>query len=246
MEVKKAIKHWETLGTILKKLEKENPHQLDVDAALQEVRNVYASLLETGEGQPPPAQTSSASDDIDSSEFIQQGETQEKIEKETATSQTQSVRKKDKQIAEHSEKEKKEKPESKPAGAQHSEQSSLFETEEKPAKAGKSLGETLGGKRPPVNETLAGKPSKNDVASKLKSKAITDIKAAIGLGDRFLFIKELFDGDADEFNKCIQDLNNLHNIDEAKSYIKGNYNWELEDNTPKYFWSIVQRRFIPS
>jgi hypothetical protein len=58
-----------------------------------------------------------------------------------------------------------------------------------------------------------------------------------------LFIKELFEGNADEFNKCIHDLNNMNNIEETKSYIE-KYKWDLEKDTAKYFWSIVQRRFL--
>ncbi|MDA3819729.1 MAG: hypothetical protein PF590_04630 [Candidatus Delongbacteria bacterium] len=245
MKVNNALKHWENLGNILKTLEKQKSHKLDIDAAFHEVRNIYTCLLEADEAQNTDTQNDTRSDDIDSSEFIQSGARQEKIQKETSSTAKPTVSEKEKPVPASADAGKKEKQPSKPTPVKsnHSEQSSLFQTEASFSKTGKSLGEKLGANRTAVNETLSNKSSQDDVASKLKSKPVTDIKAAIGLGDRFLFIKELFEGNADEFNKCIHDLNNMNNIEETKSYIE-KYKWDLEKDTAKYFWSIVQRRFL--
>ncbi|MGC9331301.1 MAG: hypothetical protein ACP5DZ_05410 [Bacteroidales bacterium] len=246
MKVNNALKHWENLGTILKTLEKQKSHKLDIDAALHEVRNIYTCLLEADNAQNSDTQNDTRSDDIDSSEFIITGDRHDEIpKKEPSSTAKPTVSEKEKSVPANADPVKKEKQTSKPTQVKshYPEQSSLFQNEESFGKTGKLLGEKLGANRIAVNETLAGKSSKDDLASKLQSKPVTDIKAAIGLGDRFLFIKELFDGNADEFNKCIQDLNNMHSADEAKTYLE-KYKWDIEKDTATYFWSIVQRRFL--
>ncbi|MDD2199357.1 MAG: hypothetical protein PHE08_06500 [Bacteroidales bacterium] len=104
-----------------------------------------------------------------------------------------------------------------------------------------TIGEHLGANKKSLNETFAGKP---DIVSKLSQKPITDIKAAIGIGDRFMFIRELFDGDNEKFNQTIEILNGLNNFDKAIEYIQSNFNWNIEDSTTKQFLNIVSRKYI--
>ncbi len=83
----------------------------------------------------------------------------------------------------------------------------------------------------------------NHIVGKIQSKPINDIKAAISLGDRFLFIKELFNGNADDFNQTIQQLNNQSDFDTAKALLN-HRNWDNENETVKFFYSIVQRKYL--
>lgn len=118
-------------------------------------------------------------------------------------------------------------------------QPSLFGNDSKPIQ---SLGESLGRNIVSKNETMASKEA-NDLASKFQAKPVTDIKAAISLGDRFLFIKELFNGNADDFNQTIQQLNNKNSIEDARVLLS-NRNWDADNDTVKYFHSIIQRKYI--
>jgi hypothetical protein len=122
-----------------------------------------------------------------------------------------------------------------------SEQTNLFQNTE--TKQKESLGEVLGKDKRSVNDTISNNHGENLLASKLKSKPITDIKTAINLGDRFLFIKELFRGNADDFNQTIKDLNNQQSYQDAINYLE-KYNWGNDNKTVQNFQSIVQRRFI--
>jgi hypothetical protein len=45
-----------------------------------------------------------------------------------------------------------------------------------------------------VNENLGKNKENKDLTSRLQSKPITDLRASIGINEKFLFIKELFKG----------------------------------------------------
>ncbi len=45
MITKQTLKLWETLGKTIKRIEKHNAHQIDVDTAQQICRELYAELL---------------------------------------------------------------------------------------------------------------------------------------------------------------------------------------------------------
>ncbi|HOE04822.1 MAG TPA: hypothetical protein PLZ52_06365 [Bacteroidales bacterium] len=121
---------------------------------------------------------------------------------------------------------------------QHSLFNGISETETK------TLGEQLGENKTSLNDLLALKGSQQDVATRITAKPITDIRSAIGVGDRFLFIRELFDGDNDNFNKTIDYLNSLQQSHEAQSYLNSNFKWNSDSNTVKHFMSIIQRKYI--
>lgn len=103
-----------------------------------------------------------------------------------------------------------------------------------------TLGEHLGANKRSLNETFAGK---QDMASRLNKKPVTDIKTAIGIGDRFLFIKELFGGDNEKFNQTIEVLNGLTDYDQALEHIKSNFSWNIDDSTAQQFLNIVSRKY---
>lgn len=107
----------------------------------------------------------------------------------------------------------------------------------------KTVGETLGQNKRSLNERLADN-SKNDVASKISQKPVTDIKAAIGIGDRFLYIRELFNGNNDTFEQTVTHLNSLNSFDDAESYIRSNFDWDDSDETVLNFVSVVKRKYI--
>lgn len=93
------------------------------------------------------------------------------------------------------------------------------------------------------NETIAEKTAGKDISSKIQSKPIDDIKRAIGLNDKFLFIKELFDGDSDLYNEAVNTINQADNYIEALNYMKANFTWDYESDEVTYFLEIVKRKF---
>ena len=66
-----------------------------------------------------------------------------------------------------------------------------------------------------INDQYNSKPS--NLAEQLTLKPINDLKSAIGTNDRFLFIAQLFGGDANKFNQAIVNLNHCANLEAAIS-----------------------------
>ncbi len=105
----------------------------------------------------------------------------------------------------------------------------------------KTLGEQLGQNKTSLNEMLASKNNTPDFSSRLKP--VTDIKSAIGVGDRFLFIRELFGGNNEIFEETIAHLNSLGSFQDAQNYLTSKFRWDESQNTVTSFVNIVKRRY---
>jgi len=79
----------------------------------------------------------------------------------------------------------------------------------------------------------------------LNDKLQGDIQ--IGLNDRIAFVKNLFDGSQEDFNRVVSQLNTLKTEKEAKKFInkmvKPDYNWTGKEEFEERFISIVERKF---
>lgn len=75
-----------------------------------------------------------------------------------------------------------------------------------------------------------------------KDKTV-DIRSFIGINDKFLFIRELFDSNIDDYLEFIEDINK---IEEKKDAIKtiSNKNWDKEEDSTKLLTEIINRKFI--
>lgn len=73
----------------------------------------------------------------------------------------------------------------------------------------KVLGETFAnGNGVAMNEVLGKQTAHADVASKLQSQSISgDLRQCIGINDRFMLIRSLFNGNADQYAAAIAQLN---------------------------------------
>ncbi len=78
--------------------------------------------------------------------------------------------------------------------------------------------------------------------SKLTNGPIASLRAAIGLNDRFLFIREIFDNNADRYNLIIDQLDKLETIQQAVDYLKSNLTLQKNETSMK-FVELLKRRF---
>jgi AraC-like DNA-binding protein len=93
-----------------------------------------------------------------------------------------------------------------------------------------------------LNDTIANKP-KSSIA--VKQQPITSIAKTIGFNDRFLFIREFFDGDTTLFSQTVKKLDTMGSLNEAKKYIQTvAKNWDETTENAQLFLSTVQRRFL--
>jgi hypothetical protein len=91
-----------------------------------------------------------------------------------------------------------------------------------------------------VNDIIGGDFSK--LEHKLSNRPILSIQAAIGINDRFQYIRELFEGSADSFAKTVADLDSMNDIKEAVNYLQNHFKWKKNETSLK-FVSLIKRRF---
>ena len=77
---------------------------------------------------------------------------------------------------------------------------------------------------------------------KLSNRPVLNIQSAIGINDRFQYIRELFDGDNKKFLETVKTLDSMENIKEAVDYLRANYKWKKNETSLK-FVNLVKRRF---
>lgn len=116
----------------------------------------------------------------------------------------------------------------------------------KPAAASKEVNEMNNGKQLSLNEQLG--EHKTEVAHKLnEGSSIKDLKKAIGINDRFVFINELFRGDEVMYERSIKTINNFSIYPEAQYWmereLKIKLGWDNDRPATQEFYALVKRRF---
>lgn len=96
-----------------------------------------------------------------------------------------------------------------------------------------------------LNDKL--KHGKTELVEILKESPIKDLRKAIGINDRFLFINELFRGDENMYERCIKTINSFHIYAEAEYWIsrelKVKLGWNNDLPAVQHFDQLVKRRF---
>lgn len=114
----------------------------------------------------------------------------------------------------------------------------------KEEKSTETLGETLRAGKRFLNEYLAENTDRQDLATRMQTKPIKDLSKAIGINDKFLFTRELFGGDSQQFQDTIHAINEMSTIEEALIYVGDNFDWQANDSTVIKLIELIQRRFI--
>ena len=111
----------------------------------------------------------------------------------------------------------------------------------------------------PVEETTANekKEEKVDLFSTIEEDSTQKVSLndkllknaiQIGLNDRIAFVKHLFDGSQEEFNRVLSQLNSFNTEEEAKSFIKKivkpDYNWEDKTEFEERLNALIERKFL--
>lgn len=94
-----------------------------------------------------------------------------------------------------------------------------------------------------MNEVLARYANTFDLSKKMQNQPISDISTAIGLNDKFLLTKELFNNNADLYNQTINTLNKASDFNNAIQYIDSNFKWDFENPTVQKLLELIRRRF---
>ncbi|MBC8006356.1 MAG: hypothetical protein H7X84_12850 [Verrucomicrobia bacterium] len=90
-----------------------------------------------------------------------------------------------------------------------------------------------------LNDTMG---ENKTMDSKLANGPILSLKAAIGLNDRFLFIREIFNNNSARYNDVIDRLDKMEHISEAVEFLKANLSMQKNEASMK-FVELLKRRF---
>ena len=96
-----------------------------------------------------------------------------------------------------------------------------------------------------LGDKIAGNESTKRYSDNIRTP-VKDIKAAIGLNEKFQFINQLFQGDAKKYNSFVDEINNSSSVDSAMKVINEistSNDWESHAASAKSFIDVVERRF---
>jgi hypothetical protein len=86
-----------------------------------------------------------------------------------------------------------------------------------------------------------------ELAQKFQDVPIKDLRKAIGINDRYLYINELFNGDEAMFERSVKTLNHFSILPEAEFWMQRELRiklgWKEDNQLVQQFVQLVRRRF---
>lgn len=92
------------------------------------------------------------------------------------------------------------------------------------------------------NEQLANLKEEEDLTEILKSKHLSSLSEAIGVNDKFLYLREIFNYDRDAYTQTILKLDKVNNIDDAKAILMGYTSDDKENEAVMQLLDLVKRK----
>jgi hypothetical protein len=110
--------------------------------------------------------------------------------------------------------------------------------------------EAAGAARPTLNDLLASNKSSSGlpkVKEENSKPPVADLKGAITLNEKLLYIKDLFNGYNLAYSEAIDLINKMPDLKTADHFLKNNYaeknNWQAKQGTVDQFYELLARRF---
>jgi len=98
-----------------------------------------------------------------------------------------------------------------------------------------------------LNDKLKSATPQMEIGHTLKEGPVKDLRRAIGINDRYLFIKELFRGDEIMYERSIKTINGFNIYGEAEFWIKRELKlklaWRDDSEAVQIFDQLIKRRF---
>lgn len=97
-----------------------------------------------------------------------------------------------------------------------------------------------------LNEKLASEEGKN-LATELRKKSVRSIKDSIGLNQKFMFQKALFNGQNDDYEFAINRLDDFDNYDDISNFLIDNYaqkyEWSKREKEVSELFQLIAKKF---
>ena len=99
-----------------------------------------------------------------------------------------------------------------------------------------------------LNELLSSQLESRNSGSDILKKVSGDLKSAISLNDKMLFIKSLFNGYSLSYSEAIEILNRFDSFEAADNFLVKNYaqknSWEEKQEVVDRFYEYLNRKFV--
>jgi len=109
----------------------------------------------------------------------------------------------------------------------------------------RELNDVIGTNGSSLNDRL--KSNVLELRSALNDTPVRDLKKAIGVNDRFVFISQLFRGDEVMYERSLKTINSFRILPEAEYWmereLKVKLGWDETRDATKQFYNLVKRRF---
>jgi copper chaperone CopZ len=95
-----------------------------------------------------------------------------------------------------------------------------------------------------LNEQLGSlREDEDDVSDFLKAQPLTNLSEAIGVNDKFLFIREIFSGNQESYNQAISRIEEAESLADAKAILLSYTAESKENDAAKLLLDLVKRKF---
>jgi hypothetical protein len=109
----------------------------------------------------------------------------------------------------------------------------------------REVNDVIGANATSLNDKL--KSDVSDLKSALNDTPVRDLRKAIGVNDRYVFINQLFRGDEVMYERSLKTINGFRILPEAEYWmereLKVKLGWDENRETTRHFYQLVKRRF---
>jgi hypothetical protein len=109
----------------------------------------------------------------------------------------------------------------------------------------REVNDVIGANSTSLNDKL--KSDVSDLKSALNDTPVRDLRKAIGVNDRYVFINQLFRGDEVMYERSLKTINGFRILPEAEYWmereLKVKLGWDENRETTRHFYQLVKRRF---
>jgi len=94
-----------------------------------------------------------------------------------------------------------------------------------------------------LSDVITNSNHKKDFPVNKKLQPVKNIKSAISINDRVMFMHDIFDNNSAIYNNTIDEINNMKNLDEAMAYLNKTTNIKKDNEAYDKFLELVSCRF---
>ena len=103
-----------------------------------------------------------------------------------------------------------------------------------------TLADAIAPQQTPLADTIVAPAA---LAEEITNSRINSLRQAIGINDKFLMIRDLFDGDDEAYDEAITALDKLPSLEDCMIHIIENYEWNPDVEGSKFIMQLLERKF---